>query len=54
MPIQQIHNRLTNVQARNAILKLRRAIEEAERDVPGLMNVFISEVVDSVEPEPED
>ena len=51
---EQIHNRLTNAQARNAILKLRRAIEEAERDVPGLMNVFISEVVDSVEPEPED
>lgn len=52
--LNQIHNRLTNVEARNAILKLRRAIQEAEQEVPGLMNVFISEVVDSVEPEPEE
>lgn len=47
--LSQIHDRITNPQARTSILKLRRAIEQAEREVPGLLNVFISEVVDSVE-----
>lgn len=45
----QIHDRITNPSARISILKLRRAIEQAEREVPGLLNVLISEVVDSVE-----
>jgi hypothetical protein len=45
----QIHDRITNPAARASILKLRRAIEQAEREVPGLLNVFVSEIVDSVE-----
>lgn len=45
----QIHNRVTNPAARTSILKLRRAIEQAEREVPGLLNVLVSEIVDSVE-----
>jgi len=32
------------------VYKLRLAIEEAEGAVPGLMNVFVSELVESVEP----
>lgn len=50
----QIHDRVSNVTAQAAILRLRRAIQEAEREVPGLINVFISEIVDSVEPELDD
>lgn len=50
--IDSIHDRITNPHARQSILALRRAIEQAERDVPGLMDVLISEIVDSVEPEP--
>lgn len=45
----QIHDRITNPAARASILKLRRAIEQAEYEVPGLMGVLISEIVDSVE-----
>ncbi|ORY88905.1 kinase-like domain-containing protein [Leucosporidium creatinivorum] len=52
--LESIHDRITNPSARTSILKLRRAIEQAEHEVPGLMNVLISEIVDSVEPEPED
>lgn len=48
-PALQIHDRITNPSARTSILKLRRAIEQAEHEVPGLMNVLISEIVDSVE-----
>ncbi|KAL8286384.1 hypothetical protein RQP46_004401 [Phenoliferia psychrophenolica] len=52
--IDSIHARITNQAARESILKLRRAIEQAEREVPGLLNVLVSEIVDSVEPEPEE
>jgi len=52
--VDSIHDRVTNPAARASILRLRRAIEQAEREVPGLMNVLISEIVDSVEPEPEE
>lgn len=45
----QIHDRVTNPTARQSILRFRAAIEQIEREVPGLINVFISEVVDSVE-----
>jgi serine/threonine-protein kinase 24/25/MST4 len=45
----QIANRITNPSAHAAVLKLRRAMEEAEKDVPGLMNVLVSDLVDSVE-----
>lgn len=45
----QIHDRVTNLHARDSILRLRQAIKIAEQEVPGLMNVFISEIVDSVE-----
>lgn len=47
--MRQIHDRITNANARESILKLREAIRVAEREVPGLMNVFIAEIVDSVE-----
>lgn len=45
----QIHDRVANPQARSAILRFRAAMQQVEREVPGLVNVFISEVVDSVE-----
>lgn len=40
---------MANPATRASILRLRSAIEAAEAEVPGLMNVLISEVVDSVE-----
>lgn len=52
--MDSIHDRVTNPAARASILRLRKAIEQAEREVPGLLNVLISEIVDSVEPEPDD
>jgi serine/threonine-protein kinase 24/25/MST4 len=48
--LDSIYNRITNQEARKAVYKLRLAIEEAEGAVPGLMNVFVSELVESVEP----
>jgi hypothetical protein len=45
----QIHDRVTNAHARKSILNLRQAIRIAEHEVPGLLNVLISEIVDSVE-----
>lgn len=47
--VLQIHDRITNPAARASILKLRLAIRTAELEVPGLLNVLISEIVDSVE-----
>ncbi|GAA6002416.1 STE20 family serine/threonine-protein kinase [Rhodotorula paludigena] len=51
--LDSIYDRITHENARQAILRFRAALKQVEHDVPGLMNVFISEVVDSVEPEPE-
>ncbi|GAA5931970.1 STE20 family serine/threonine-protein kinase [Sporobolomyces koalae] len=51
--LDSIHDRITNPQARQSLLRFRAALEEVEREVPGFVNVFISEVVDSVEPEPD-
>ncbi|GAA6062379.1 hypothetical protein JCM10212_003188 [Sporobolomyces blumeae] len=51
--LDSIHDRITNPQARQSLLRFRAALEQVEREVPGFVNVFISEVVDSVEPEPE-
>ncbi|BGP14715.1 hypothetical protein JCM10213_002756 [Rhodosporidiobolus nylandii] len=51
--IDSIHDRITNPAARASILRFRHAMEMVEREVPGFTNVFVSEVVDSVEPEPE-
>ncbi|GAA5969723.1 hypothetical protein JCM11641_008018 [Rhodosporidiobolus odoratus] len=51
--LDSIHDRITNPTAQASILRFRQAIERIEREVPGLINVFVSEVVDSVEPEPE-
>ncbi|GAA5852659.1 hypothetical protein JCM8547_002580 [Rhodosporidiobolus lusitaniae] len=51
--LDSIHDRITNPAARASILRFRKAIEQVEREVPGLVNVFVSEVVDSCEPEPE-
>ncbi|GAA5869750.1 hypothetical protein JCM16303_001782 [Sporobolomyces ruberrimus] len=51
--LDSIHDRITNQQARQSLLRFRAALEQVEREVPGFVNVFISEVVDSVEPEPE-
>ncbi|GAA6034366.1 hypothetical protein JCM8097_002690 [Rhodosporidiobolus ruineniae] len=51
--LDSIHDRITNPQARASILRFRRAMQQVEREVPGFTNVWISEVVDSVEPEPE-
>ena len=48
-PEPQIHDRVTSPQARDSILRFRAALRQVERDVPGLINVFVSEVVDSVE-----
>lgn len=45
----QIHDRITNPAARDSILRFRAALQQVEREVPGLINVFVSEVVDSVE-----
>ncbi|KAI7961973.1 hypothetical protein MJO28_000067 [Puccinia striiformis f. sp. tritici] len=48
--IQSIRERIKgNPAAVAAIDKFQLAIETAEREVPGLLNVFVSEVVDSVE-----
>lgn len=48
--IQSIRERIIgNSAAVAAIDKFQLAIETAEREVPGLLNVFVSEVVDSVE-----
>jgi len=48
--IQSIRDRIKgNLAAVAAIDKFQLAIETAEREVPGLLNVFVSEVVDSVE-----
>ncbi|GAA5965175.1 hypothetical protein JCM8115_005379 [Rhodotorula mucilaginosa] len=52
--LDSIHDRVTSPQARDSILRFRAALRQVERDVPGLINVFVSEVVDSVEPEPEE
>ncbi|GAA5975607.1 hypothetical protein JCM10908_005215 [Rhodotorula pacifica] len=52
--LDSIHDRVTSQQARAAILRFRTALRQVERDVPGLINVFVSEVVDSVEPEPDE
>lgn len=38
----QIANRITNNKARTSLYKFRRAIEEAEKDIPGLINVFVA------------
>lgn len=46
---EQIHDRITNPAARESILRFRAALQQVEREVPGLINVFVSEVVDSVE-----
>lgn len=46
---RQIHDRVTSPQARDSIVRFRAALRQVERDVPGLINVFVSEVVDSVE-----
>ncbi|GAA5840955.1 hypothetical protein JCM9279_001272 [Rhodotorula babjevae] len=51
--LDSIHDRVTNPAARESILRFRAALQQVEREVPGLINVFVSEVVDSVEPEPE-
>ncbi|KAM0788310.1 hypothetical protein ACM66B_001453 [Microbotryomycetes sp. NB124-2] len=51
--IDSIHDRVANIDARASILKLRAALMVAEREVPGLLNVLVSEIVDSVEPDPE-
>ncbi|KAK4051916.1 hypothetical protein OIV83_002621 [Microbotryomycetes sp. JL201] len=51
--INSIHDRVANPDARSSILKLRAALIVAEREVPGLLNVLVSEIVDSVEPDPE-
>ncbi|TNY24501.1 kinase-like domain-containing protein [Rhodotorula diobovata] len=51
--LDSIHDRITNPAARESILRFRAALQQVEREVPGLINVFVSEVVDSVEPEPE-
>lgn len=48
----QIHDRITNPAARDSILRFRAALQQVEREVPGLINVFVSEVVDSVEVRP--
>lgn len=46
----QIRNRIIgNAAAVEAIDRFQLAIEKAESEVPGLLNVFVSEVVDSVE-----
>ncbi|GAA5914647.1 uncharacterized protein JCM6883_001028 [Sporobolomyces salmoneus] len=47
--LDSIHDRITNQQARQSLLRFRAALEQVEREVPGFANVFISEVVDSVE-----
>ncbi|MBW0526024.1 hypothetical protein O181_065739 [Austropuccinia psidii MF-1] len=48
--IQSIRERIIgNVEAVAAIDRFQLAIETAEREVPGLLNVFVSEIVDSVE-----
>ncbi|KAK4058295.1 hypothetical protein OIO90_000452 [Microbotryomycetes sp. JL221] len=47
--IDSIHDRVANPNARASILKLRRAFQIAELEVPGLLNVLVSEIVDSVE-----
>lgn len=49
--LDSLHDRITNAAAQHAVLKFRRAVQEIERDVPGLMRVFVAEVVASVEPE---
>ncbi|GAA5911170.1 hypothetical protein JCM6882_006597 [Rhodosporidiobolus microsporus] len=51
--LDSIHDRITNPTARASILRFRQAMLQVEREVPGFTNVWISEVVDSVEPEPE-
>ncbi|GAA6017866.1 hypothetical protein JCM11491_001197 [Sporobolomyces phaffii] len=51
--LDSIHDRITNQQARQSLLRFRAALEQVEREVPGFVNVFVSEVVDSVEPEPD-
>ncbi|SGY16238.1 BQ5605_C012g06817 [Microbotryum silenes-dioicae] len=47
--LDSIHDRITNDQARDSVLRLRMALEVAEKEAPGLINVLISEIVDSVE-----
>lgn len=49
LPCAQIHDRITNPAARASILRFRAAIKQVEREVPGFVNVFVSEVVDSCE-----
>lgn len=41
----QIAGRIVNPRARSQLYKFRRAIEEAEREIPGLMNIFSKGVV---------
>ncbi|KAI8454879.1 kinase-like domain-containing protein [Phakopsora pachyrhizi] len=48
--LQSIRSRIVgNAAAVESIDRLQLAIEKAESEVPGLLNVFVSEVVDSVE-----
>ncbi|BGP38751.1 hypothetical protein JCM10449v2_002688 [Rhodotorula kratochvilovae] len=47
--LDSIHDRITNPAARESIRRFRAALQQVEREVPGLINVFVSEVVDSVE-----
>ncbi|GAA96552.1 hypothetical protein E5Q_03221 [Mixia osmundae IAM 14324] len=44
-----IEDRIRSQQGRLAVSKLRHALEEAERDVPGLIQVMVSDICDQVE-----
>ena len=41
--------RIPNDHARYALSRLRKAFEEAEREIPGVASAFVLEIVESVE-----
>jgi serine/threonine-protein kinase 24/25/MST4 len=45
----QLMTRIPNDHARHALTRLKRAFEEAEREIPGVASAFVLEIVENVE-----
>ncbi|CAD6591502.1 MAG: putative protein serine/threonine kinase, partial [Tremellales sp. Tagirdzhanova-0007] len=48
--INSLTTRIPNDHARLALVRLRQAFEEAEREIPGVTSAFVLEIVENVEP----
>ncbi len=49
-PLRQLSLRVPNNEARQSLVKLRLAFEEAERLIPGISCALVAEIVEAVEP----